>query len=139
MQHFIKPDGTVHAFDDGYAGDLITPDMTPASPAQVAAALAPAFETVKINELGKFRTDRKEMFAVIVGMGWAARENGDDATVTKLLAFREGLKDLPDWPAVVAATTHAGLKTAMAARYKTLTDALPAAIKNDFKNLYRPS
>lgn len=96
------------------------------------------FEEAKATELAKFRNDRKEMFSVIVGMGWAASEAGDTTTVTKLLAFREGLKDLPDWPAVVAATTHLGLKQAMAARYKTLTDALPAAVKADFKKLYVP-
>lgn len=139
MNHFQKPDGSLHSFEDGYAGDLITPDMLPITQAQFDALTAPNFEVLKKAELDKFRTDRKEMFSVIVGMGWAAGENNDTATVTALLAFREGLKDLPTWPAVVAATTHIGLKTAMAARYKTLNDALPAAIKAGFKNLYRPS
>lgn len=93
------------------------------------------FAAMAATELAKFRNDRKEMFAVIAGMGWAASATNDTATETKLLAFREGLKDLPEWPAVVAATTHAGLKAAMVARYKTLTGALPVAVRDDFKKL----
>jgi len=129
--HFLD-----HASDAGVLPASVI-EITEAE-ALALAAVATPFETLKAGELAKFRHDRKEMFSVIVGMGWAASETGDTVAVTKLLAFREGLKDLPDWPAVVAATTHTGLKTAMAARYKTLTDALPAAIKADFKNLYRP-
>ncbi len=137
MKHFKKPDGSIHAFAEDYEGDLITPDMSPASDEEVAAAGAIPYAAVRDIELSKFRTDRKEMFSVIVGMGWAASESGDTATVTKLLAFREGLKDLPEWPAVMAATTHAGLKSAMSARYKTLVGALPEAIKLDFVKLYK--
>lgn len=138
MKHFKKPDNSVFAFDDDYEGPCITEDMLAISAEDAAALVSPSFEVLKTAEMTKFRNDRKEMFSVIVGMGWAASENGDTTAVTKLLAFREGLRDLPEWPAVVAAVTHAGLKTAMAARYKTLTDALPAAIKADFKKLYVP-
>lgn len=121
------------------AGSIEVPTQRPdASSVWNGSTWVADFAPLKAQELAKFRNDRKEMFSVIVGMGWAASESGDTTAVTKLLAFRKGLKDLPEWPAVVAATTHAGLKTAMAARYKTLTDALPAAIKADFKKLYVP-
>ncbi len=118
-----------------YFGDMVPGDRA-ATSQEIAAFEAARVNALKVAELNKFRSDRKEMFAVIAGMGWAASATADTVTQTKLLTFREGLKDLPEWPAVASATTHAELKAAMAARYKTLTDALPAAIKADFKKLY---
>ncbi len=117
-------------------GPTITPEQK-AKIESVFAAFIPdtEFDKEKAIELAKFRADRREMFALIGDMGFVALAQGDQATADALLAFRLGVKDLPAWPAVVAATTLIQLKSAMAARYKSLTNALPASIKSDFKEL----
>lgn len=135
MNYFQKPDGSLHAFEDGYDGPLITPDMQSISAAQYAALTAPDFDAVRTVELGKFRADRRAMFALIGDMGFVSIATSDTATRDALVAFRQGLLDFPAWPAIVAATTPATLKAAMKARYKTLTDALPLSVRAMFKEL----
>lgn len=47
MKHFKKPDGTIHAFDSGYTGPLITADMTAIDSAELGALLAPTLDQLK--------------------------------------------------------------------------------------------
>jgi NADPH-dependent glutamate synthase beta subunit-like oxidoreductase len=135
MNYFVKPDGSIHAFESDYEGPLITADMLPISREDVAVRQAVPFSASKEAELDKFRAERLAMFNVIAGMGFAAIATGDTVTAAALVAFREGVKDLTQFPAVVAATDLATLKAAMSARYKALVAELPAAIKSDFKAL----
>lgn len=135
MNHFKDENGKLFSFDDGYEGPLITPNLTPITEAEFIALTAPAFEQVKEVELAKFRADRRAMFALIGDMGFIAVATEDIATRDALVALRQGLLDYPAWPAIVAATTPATLKSAMKARYKTLTDALPVSVKAMFKEL----
>lgn len=100
-----------------------------------APAPTPTFDVLKGQILSKFRADRMQMFFVIVSMINEAEINGDTAAVSALHTFRVGLKDLPTWPAVVAATDAAALASALGARYKALAAELPDYQKNYFREL----
>ncbi len=117
-------------------GPAITPEQK-AKIELVFATFVPdtEFDKEKAIELAKFRADRREMFALIGDMGFIALATNDAATAAALVVFRQGVADLPAWPAVVAATTIEGLKAAMSARYKSLTNALPTNVKLMFKEL----
>lgn len=93
------------------------------------------FALVGPAELAAFRKSRRDMFAVIADMAWVAMAMEDTAAVSALLTFRQGVKGMPAWPAVAAATTLVGLKAALKARYQTLTDALPTGLKDEFREL----
>ncbi len=123
-------DGTL-SFSEGMAPEYI------AAIQAVYAAHDPGntFAVDKELELAKFRADRRAMFSLIGDMGFIALATNDSATVTALVAFRQGVLDLPAYSTVVAATTLTQLKKAMKDRYKTLTDALPNSVKLMFKEL----
>lgn len=109
------------------------PQPTPAqlSAVTVVADIA-AFKTPALNA---FRATREQMFSRIAGMGFAALQKGDTVTAAALAVFRDGIRDLPQHPSTVAATTPVELKTAMTLRYKELTDALPLSVKAAFQAL----
>ena len=50
MKNFTRPDGSLHAFDDGYEGFLITSDMTAISQEEAAAINAPSLEALKVEK-----------------------------------------------------------------------------------------
>jgi hypothetical protein len=101
----------------------------------VYVATTPSDADRKAAVMAKFREDRRAMFALISGMGFAALATGDAATADSLVSFREGVKGLPSDAAVVAATTVQELQAALDVQYKALVAALPDPIKRDFKAL----
>ena len=107
------------------------PTAAQLSAVTVVADIA-AFKTPALNA---FRATREQMFSRIAGMGFAALQKGDTVTAAALAVFRDGIRDLPQHPSTVAATTPVELKTAMTLRYKELTDALPLSVKAAFQAL----
>ncbi len=132
---YITPDGNYTESPFVAEGSIEVPERPSASFAWNGTAWVEDFAKLKTAALTKFRADRLQMFFVIANMSDEAKTDGDTATATALDTFRQGLKDLPSWPAVVAATTEAELLTAMSTQYKALVAALPTSQKLYFKEL----
>lgn len=66
MQHFLKSDGSAHAFDDGYTGPLITADMTPTTADAVAAMFAPTLATLKLDAQARIDAYFQELYNAAV-------------------------------------------------------------------------
>lgn len=127
--------GPQQAFTDASVIQPFIELHTAAKARDEAPAPMPTFEVLKGQILSKFRADRMQMFFVIASMISEAEINGDTVAVTALHVFRAGLKDLPAWPTVVAATDAAALTSAMSTQYKALVSALPGSQTLYFKEL----
>lgn len=58
MNHFKKPDGSLHAFDDGYAGELITEDMEAITAEEAASLRAPTADDIKAAVWNAIKAER---------------------------------------------------------------------------------
>lgn len=137
-RHYASPAGAYIGGFDG-AEPPVGATETPAPPhgscTWNGSAWVEDFGKLKAQILTKFRADRMQMFFVIASMISEAEINGDTVAVTALHVFRAGLKDLPAWPTVVAATDAAALTSAMSTQYKALVSALPVSQTLYFKEL----
>jgi glutamate mutase epsilon subunit len=124
MKHFKNAVGQVYAFEaDGSQDDFM---------AELLRNPLPPFAEAKATELAAWRADREKMLNRIAGIGMAAQATGDIALVTAVVAFRQGLLDLPSHPTVTAATDIVSLRAAVKTRYKALLAATPTSAKLAF-------
>lgn len=136
MKHYRKTsDQSVHALDeDGSQDFLKTDDMVLMTPEEVEAHVnpVPPYSAVKAELLGAFRTAREEYLNRLAGIGLDAQVKGLTEIVDGVLAFRQGLLDLPTSPGILAATDGASLKLAIVAEYNALVAATPTPLKISF-------
>lgn len=93
------------------------------------------FTLAATSELTAFRTVRAAVLSRISELGFVALATGDTETRDALVAFRQGVLDLPAHPSVTAANTLPALKTALKNQYGKLTDGLPTSIRGMFKDM----
>lgn len=105
--------------------------------AQMLKAVTPAAYVEPFDQaaaMRRLRTVRAPILNALAGIGFDALA-GDTATVNAVKTARQGLKDVPTWPAVLAATTDAEFNAAVVARYKQLAAAAPASVRAAFKEM----
>ena len=112
--------------------DEATPEQRTAAQAYVDSKLS-KLELVDapvdpmVATLNEFRTLREQVLNRMNGIRDDLQEAGDTAGVTALRTARQALKDLPQYPTVVAATNRLALKQAIMARYAEISATLAAA------------
>ena len=131
MKHFKKPDGSIHAFDDGYEGELITADMQPISDAELAALRAPSLTDLKAQALVQARLQRQPILSVLDGMQASALVKGESGKATAIEAAKQGLKDLTKID-LSACTTADEFKAVIMNRYRQIAADLPAELRIAF-------
>jgi hypothetical protein len=107
----------VHEWDAGANGWTVS-----------AAKVQAAFAVAKDARIKAFRTEREVVLNRLIGIGFAAMQAADTATINGCLTARTALLDLPKHPNILAATTEAQLKQAFKVIYKGITDNVPAAV-----------
>jgi len=80
------------------------------------------------------RAARAPILNALAGIGWDATAAGDAALESAVAAARQGLKDITQHPAILAAASDAEFKAAVKARYFELVAAAPAAVRAAFKD-----
>lgn len=106
-------------------GEQTVHDWTPPPP--------PPFDQAAAMQ--RLRTLRAPILNALAGIGFDALASGDTATTDAVQAARQGLKDLPEWPAVLAATDDESFDDAVMARYRELVAAAPDAVRVAFRGL----
>lgn len=81
------------------------------------------------------RAGREIALNRLAGIGFAAKETGDAATVAACLVARQALLDITKLPAVKAATDDASLTAAMSAGYAAIVMAAPANVRSAFADI----
>lgn len=76
--------------------------------------------------LADFKVRRETYLNRIAGLRLEAMDANDTAFAQACKDFRQGLLDLPDWPAVVAATSKQEMEQAIFLRYRELVAAAKA-------------
>jgi len=141
MKHFIKS-GALHAFDDDYTGPLITEDMTPASPEQVAALRVRPAAELRALYLKQLIPLRKTVFDILGGMqsealtlafmNINATENGEKAlAITEVQAL---LKDMTAHD-TSACTTDAQFKAFWKQAWLDIVVTTPESIRSAFRDV----
>jgi hypothetical protein len=131
MKHFIKPDASIHAFDDDYEGEYITADMQPISDAELAALRAPSLADLKAQALAQARLQRQPILSVLDGMQSSANFKGENAKAAALETAKQGLKDLTKID-LSACVTADDFKAKIMQRYREIAAALPADLRGAF-------
>ncbi|MCY1172724.1 hypothetical protein D9M73_128670 [compost metagenome] len=113
----------------GYAEEFLPPED-----AEVLEFLnpQPTFAAEKDRLLTMIRGWRKDAYNALIGIGFAAKEEGDEDTVTACLTARQQLKDITDWPAVTEAATTAALQAALVTRWNQIAAACPPNVQTAF-------
>lgn len=83
----------------------------------------------------RLRDYRAPILNALSGIGFDALAAGDSATADAVQAARQGLKDITEWPAVLAATDDDSFDDAALGRYKELAAAAPEPVRVAFKGL----
>lgn len=135
MQYFQKPDGSVHAFDDGYAGSLITGDMSPITAEQLAALKAPTLanlKTAKNTEINAWRLKANRSTFTHAGKVFACDElsrsdiDGANGMIANLGAIP------PGWPGGWKAVDNTVLPIATVADWKAFYGSMFASGNANF-------
>lgn len=110
---------------DGVTVTIPTDDL----PEKIAAMNAAGKERA-LNEIRAMRTP---VLNALIGIGLAAKEAGDSATVSACLLARQKLLDMTKHASVLSATDYIGTATAAAVVYAGIVAACPANVKAAFK------
>lgn len=121
-QDFEFPDGP-RWVRDGAITDQAPPAVVVVPPFDQAAAML------------RLRTMRAPILNALAGIGFDALAAGDQATVEAVGVARQGLKDITQLPAVLAAASDEAFDAAVMLRYKQLAAAAPANVRLAFKEI----
>lgn len=100
---------------------------------KIDPALMPAFN--QAAAMDRLRALRAPILNALAGIGFDAVAADDQITVNAVKAARQGLKDIPQLPSVLAATSDEEFDAAVMARYKQLAAEAPANVRTAFKEL----
>lgn len=95
----------------------------------------PSFEILSRPLFAEFNSVRDIVLNRLSGIGFAAKEEGDEGTVSEVLDARQALLDLPAASAVLVAMDledSAGLRVAMRSEYQKIRLAMSSQIQKAF-------
>lgn len=88
-----------------------------------------------VNENATFKTIRDSLISQLAGIAIAANAAGDLVTFNGAITARQSIIDIINQPAVVAATTPAALRSAIAGERLRIIQAMPVSLKQILNKL----
>jgi hypothetical protein len=126
---------SVVVWDDANTAQQPSDDAIGAEIARLSSAEY-ILEQTKLAAIDEVRKERAPILTALAGIGFDAREAGDEETATAVALARAALKEITVLPAFLAATTYDAMKAAIMARYREIADGAPANVQTAFREVF---